>query len=75
MPRYIATAAMALWFAVSPGASGTHVQTAVATANAQSTREIDTDVWSVFVATVATDDIVRMGSVYFPDAVPKWNAS
>jgi ketosteroid isomerase-like protein len=31
--------------------------------------EIDRDVWSVFVATVAADDIVGMGRAYFPDAV------
>ena len=40
-----------------------------ATANAQSTQDIDRDVWSVFVATVAADDIVRMGEAYFPNAV------
>lgn len=31
--------------------------------------EIDRDIWSVIVATVADDDIVGMGRVYFPDAV------
>jgi ketosteroid isomerase-like protein len=31
--------------------------------------EIDRDVCSVFVATVAADDIVGMGRAYFPDAV------
>jgi len=40
-----------------------------ATSNAQSTQDIDKDVWSVFVATVAADDIVRMGEAYFPNAV------
>jgi ketosteroid isomerase-like protein len=39
------------------------------TATAASTHEIDRDVWSVFVATVATDDIAGMGRAYFPDAV------
>jgi hypothetical protein len=34
-----------------------------------STQDIDRDVWSVFVATVASDDIVRMGEAYFPNAV------
>ena len=40
-----------------------------ATTNAQSTQDIDRDVWSVFAATVAADDIVRMGEAYFPNAV------
>ncbi len=63
MPRHIATIAVALWFIVlvSAGAS----QTAT-TASAQ---EIDRDIWSVFVATVAADDIEGMGRAYFPDAV------
>jgi ketosteroid isomerase-like protein len=39
------------------------------TATASSAHEIDRDVWSVFVATVAADDIVGMGRAYFPDAV------
>ena len=43
--------------------------TTTATAVAPSSRDIDTDVWSVFVATVAADDIVRMGEAYFPNAV------
>jgi len=34
-----------------------------------SAREIDIDIWSVFVATVAGDDIVGMGRAYFPEAV------
>ena len=38
-------------------------------AAASSSAEIDRDVWSVFVATVAADDIVGMGRAYFPDAV------
>ena len=40
-----------------------------ATANTSSSHDIDVDVWSVFVATVAADDIVRMGEVYLPNAV------
>jgi hypothetical protein len=36
-----------------------------ATTNSQSIADIDRDVWSVFVATVAADDIVRMGEAYF----------
>lgn len=40
-----------------------------ATTNAQSTQDIDKDVWSALAATVAADDIVRMGEVYFPNAV------
>ncbi len=43
--------------------------TTAATAIAPSSRDIDIDVWSVFVATVAADDIVRMGDVYLPNAV------
>jgi ketosteroid isomerase-like protein len=39
------------------------------TAKPTSTSEIDRDIWSVFVATVAADDIVGMGNAYSPDAV------
>jgi ketosteroid isomerase-like protein len=54
--------AIVLWsVVVSDGASQT--------ATASSAHEIDRDVWSVFVATVAADDIVGMGRAYFPDAV------
>ncbi len=61
MPKHIALIAIVLWSAaVSDGAS----QSAAA-----SSAEIDRDVWSVFVATVAADDIAGMGRVYFPDAV------
>ena len=61
MPKHIALIAIVLWSAaVSDGAS----QSAAA-----SSAEIDRDVWSVFVATVAADDIVGMGRAYFPDAV------
>jgi len=50
--------------------SGIHAQgVKPATTNTQSTQDIDRDVWSVFVATVASDDIVRMGEAYFPNAV------
>ena len=38
-------------------------------AGTSSSHDIDRDVWSVFVATVAADDIVRMGQVYLPGAV------
>ena len=69
VPKYIAIAALSLWSALNPGASGPHIQTTATTANPQSTREIDRDIWSVFVTTVATDDIVGMGNAYFPDAV------
>lgn len=63
MPRQIATLAIALWsvVVVSAGASQT--------ATASSAHDIDRDIWSVFVATVAADDIVGMGRAYFPDAV------
>jgi len=36
---------------------------------ASSTRDIDREVWSLFTATVAADDIVGMGRIYHPDAV------
>jgi hypothetical protein len=32
-------------------------------------QEIDREIWSVLIATVANDDIVGMGNTYFPDAV------
>jgi ketosteroid isomerase-like protein len=61
LPKHIVRIAILLWSAaVSDGAS----QSAAA-----SSAEIDRDVWSVFVATVAADDIAGMGRVYFPDAV------
>ena len=63
MPRHFATIAIALWSVVVLGAGASQ------TATASSAREIDRDVWSVFVATVAADDIVGMGRAYFPDAV------
>lgn len=34
-----------------------------------STPELDREIWSVLVATVANDDIAGMGAVYFPNAV------
>jgi hypothetical protein len=46
-----------------------HAQGAKTAAANPSTQDIDRDVWSVFVATVAADDIVRMGEAYFPNAV------
>jgi len=49
--------AIAIWFAAAPAS------------NVPSSHDIDVDVWSVFVATVAADDIVGMGNVYFPNAV------
>jgi hypothetical protein len=36
---------------------------------AASTPELDREIWSVLVATVADDDITGMGAVYFPNAV------
>ena len=63
MPRHISTFAVAL-LTVVVGSAG-----AAQTATSSSAPEIDRDVWSVFVATVATDDIVGMGRVYFPEAV------
>lgn len=67
MLTFISRVAFFLSLASVLGASGTSSTSAQGTAAAS--REIDSDVWSVFVATVASDDIVRMGSVYFPDAV------
>ena len=43
--------------------------TSAAVAGASSSQAIDSDVWTVFVATVAADDILRMGQVYLPNAV------
>ena len=63
MSRYIATIAIALWSVVVMNAGA---QTA---ASASAAREIDHDIWSVFVATVAADDIAGMGRAYFPEAV------
>jgi ketosteroid isomerase-like protein len=61
LPKHIVMTAIVLCsIVVSDSAS----QTATASA-----LEIDRDVWSVFVATVAADDIVGMGRAYFPDAV------
>ncbi|HXT68249.1 MAG TPA: hypothetical protein VN700_00730 [Vicinamibacterales bacterium] len=62
MPRLCATA-IALLSVVVVSLSASQ------TAPASSTRDIDRDVWSVFVATVAADDIVGMGNVYLPNAV------
>jgi ketosteroid isomerase-like protein len=62
VPRHIATIAIALWSVVVMNA-------AAQTANASAAREVDRDVWSVFVATVAADDIAGMGRAYFPEAV------
>jgi ketosteroid isomerase-like protein len=64
VPRHLATLVTSLWFAVVVCAGSAHRQP-----TASSSHEIDTDVWSVFVATVAADDIVGMGNVYFPNAV------
>jgi len=62
LPKHIALIAIVLWSVlVSDGASQT--------ATASTADEIDHDIWSVFVATVAVDDIVGMGRAYFPDAV------
>jgi hypothetical protein len=44
-------------------------QTAKPAAAGTSSQDIDRDVWSVFTATVASDDIIRMGEAYFPTAV------
>jgi hypothetical protein len=54
---------MALSYVISLSASPSQ------SATVSSAHEIDRDIWSVFVATVAADDIVGMGRAYFPDAV------
>lgn len=56
------TAALCLLAATSAGASQ-------APAASSSTAELDREIWSVLVATVANDDIAGMGAVYFPTAV------
>lgn len=63
MPRTRATIVVALWSVMVVSTS------AAQTAPASSAQEIDREVWSVLVATVAADDIVGMGRTYFPDAV------
>lgn len=63
MLRHPATISMLLWSVVTVSSAASQ------TATASSAHEIDRDVWSVFVATVAADDIAGMGRAYFPDAV------
>jgi ketosteroid isomerase-like protein len=63
MLRHLATISVLLWSVVIVSSAASQ------TASASSAGEIDRDVWSVFVATVATDDIAGMGNAYFPDAV------
>ena len=55
--------AVALWSILLTSAGSSQ------TAPASTTREIDREIWSAFTATVAADDIVGMGRLYFPDAV------
>lgn len=71
MPRHIAAFSVSLCAVVMLASSeAPRAQVAgSATPVAQFSREIDRDVWSVFVTTVATDDIVRMGEAYYPNAV------
>jgi ketosteroid isomerase-like protein len=38
-------------------------------ASSTSSQEIDREIWTVLIATVANDDIVGMGNTYYPDAV------
>ncbi len=65
MPRRFAALAMTLWCAAAVLCANSPNRQAAAS----SSRDIDADVWSVFVATVAADDIVGMGNAYFPNAV------
>ena len=72
MLKPFAAATLSLLFVIAPGAGNARLvaqATKPATASAQSSQDIDRDVWSVFVATVAADDIIRMGEAYFPNAV------
>jgi hypothetical protein len=62
--RHFVVLLTSLWFAVGLCGASAQAQSA-----GSSSHEIDTDIWSVFVATVAADDIVGMGSAYFPNAV------
>jgi ketosteroid isomerase-like protein len=63
LSRHISIVGIVLWSALVVGAGASQ------TATASTAHEIDRDIWSVFVATVAADDIVGMGRAYFPDAV------
>ena len=69
MPKRLVTLAISFCLAGSLAASAALLQSPAPKANAAATAEIDRDVWSVLVTTVATDDIVGMGATYFPDAV------
>jgi hypothetical protein len=61
MPKRIATIAVVLWslLVISAGASQP----------APVSSEIDAAIWSALTKTVAADDIVGMGRLYFPEAV------
>jgi hypothetical protein len=63
MPRNLAAVTFALWSVVAVSTRASQP------APASTTPEINRDVWSVLVATVASDDIVGMGATYHPDAV------
>src|SRR5262245_8164211 len=63
MLRHLATTSLLLWSVLVVGSGASQ------TATPSSSHEIDRDIWSVFVATVAADDIAGMGRAYFPDAV------
>jgi len=62
--RHIAAVVIAFCLNLGLPATSGHAQTIAA-----SSREIDREVWSVLIATVAADDIAGMGEVYFPNAV------
>jgi len=63
MLKRLAPVAIALCLLASPNATASQAPTA------SSTQELDREIWSVLVATVANDDIAGMGAVYFPNAV------
>jgi hypothetical protein len=63
VPRHVATIAIALWSVVAVTTAASQTPTP------SSARDIDREIWSAFVATVAADDIVGMGRAYFPEAV------
>lgn len=63
MLKRLAPIAIAFCLLATPSAA------AAQTPTASSTPELDREIWSVLVATVANDDIAGMGAVYFPIAV------
>lgn len=63
MLRRITTTAIAFCLFAAAGAGASQAPPAT------SSQELDREIWSVLIATVATDDIAGMGRLYLPDAV------